>query len=195
VNSRHVRAYAALLRLYPRRFRDEYRREMVVLFAQQLMDARSSDGNVGVVRLWLRSLVDLIATAPGEHLEGDILVAQPVVGTDQPPAKPDRAERTVWVIAAMVPALIILFLYVLAPHFMDPMFAKPPEFMGIPAGWFVMGLSAVWYGIGVATVWAASRTAVRLVAFLLFIGPATFAFLLGPAIVLIAQNLGAQVGV
>jgi hypothetical protein len=191
VKSRHVRAYSALLRLYPQRFRAEYRREMTVLFAQQLDDARSIEGTFGVVRLWARSLLDLIATAPTEHLEHDVLVAQPVVGIDQPRTKPDQALRVAWIIAALAPAFMVLLFWAAAPQYMAPMFDKPPEALGLPLGAVVMGLSATWFAIGVAVVGAASRRGVRLLAFLLFIFPATFAFVLGPALILILQNLAA----
>ena len=103
MKSRHVRAYSTLLRLYPRRFRAQYRHEMTVLFAQQLDDARSTEGSLGVMRLWIRSLFDLVATAPTEHLEHDVLVAQRVARIDQPTTKPDQAERISWIIAALAP--------------------------------------------------------------------------------------------
>jgi hypothetical protein len=57
-----VSAYRVLLRLYPRRFRDEYGPDMALLFADQLRDEPVS-------RVWVRSLVDLAVTVPQQHLE------------------------------------------------------------------------------------------------------------------------------
>jgi hypothetical protein len=51
-----------MLRLYPRRFRDEYGADMVLLFAEQLSDEPAP-------RVWLRTAVDLTITAPTCHLE------------------------------------------------------------------------------------------------------------------------------
>jgi putative ABC transport system permease protein len=56
---RSERIYRALLRLYPRDFRDEYGVEMSSLF-----HARSRDG---AVRLWLQVVGDLLLHAPREH--------------------------------------------------------------------------------------------------------------------------------
>jgi hypothetical protein len=166
---------------------------MTQLFAQQLEDARSTDGTPGVIRLWIRSLVDLIATAPTEHLEPNVLVAKPVVGIDPPPIEQDRASGIAWdwMIAALAPGLIALALAMSAPHFMGPMFEKPPEALGLPLGTVIIGLSVIWYAIGVAIVGVASRLSLRLVAILVFVFPATFALLFGPALILILQNMTA----
>ena len=53
------RLYRWLLRLYPRDFRDEYGREMSLLFR-----ARANDG---LLRLWFQVLGDLVFHAPQEH--------------------------------------------------------------------------------------------------------------------------------
>lgn len=55
-------AYRALLRLYPRRFRDEYGSDMALLFADQLRDEPAA-------RVWARSAIDLALTVPTQHLE------------------------------------------------------------------------------------------------------------------------------
>jgi hypothetical protein len=61
-SSRAVDIYRSLLRVYPRRFRDEYREDMALLFAEQLRDEPAS-------RVWSRSLIDLTITIPARHLE------------------------------------------------------------------------------------------------------------------------------
>jgi hypothetical protein len=57
-----VRAYRALTRLYPRRFRDEYGTDMVVLVRDQCRDEAAW-------RVFPRLLVDLAITIPTQHLE------------------------------------------------------------------------------------------------------------------------------
>ena len=57
-----VGVYRALLRLYPRRFRDEYGPDMALLVADQLRDEPA-------VRVWARCIVDLAITLPTRHLE------------------------------------------------------------------------------------------------------------------------------
>lgn len=57
-----VRLYTSLLRIYPRRFRDEYGTDMALLFARQLRDGPAP-------RVWGRTLLDLTVTVPSCHLE------------------------------------------------------------------------------------------------------------------------------
>ena len=59
---RAARIYRGLLRVYPRRFRDEYGPDMVLLFAEQLRDEPA-------VRVWARGVIDLAITIPARHLE------------------------------------------------------------------------------------------------------------------------------
>jgi hypothetical protein len=56
------RVYRALLLLYPRRFRRDYRDEMVQLFQDQRRDA-------GSMRVWFRTVRDLLLTVPVRHQE------------------------------------------------------------------------------------------------------------------------------
>lgn len=70
---RAVRLYEALLRLYPRSFRDEYGPDMVLLFSRQLREESA-------VRVWTRGAVDLAITLPTLHLETSMTRnANPVV--------------------------------------------------------------------------------------------------------------------
>jgi peptidoglycan/LPS O-acetylase OafA/YrhL len=57
-----LRAYRQLVRLYPRRFREDYGPDLVVLVADQLRDEPAW-------RVWSRSVVDLALTVPIRHLE------------------------------------------------------------------------------------------------------------------------------
>jgi hypothetical protein len=56
------RVYAALVRLYPRQFRDDYGTDMMRLFHEQLRDGPR-------VRVCWRTTLDLILTVPHQHLE------------------------------------------------------------------------------------------------------------------------------
>jgi hypothetical protein len=58
--------YSILLLAYPREFRREYGSEMVLLLLDCQRDARTAPART---RLWLRTLFDLVLTAPREHLE------------------------------------------------------------------------------------------------------------------------------
>lgn len=60
--SQSARVYRALLRTYPRQFRDEYARDMTQLLVDQLRDEP-------VTRVWVRAIVDLAITLPTRHME------------------------------------------------------------------------------------------------------------------------------
>ena len=70
------RIYARLLGLYPAGFRERYRDEMVVLFGDELRDARAGRGSAGFITTWTRGVLDLVTSAAGEHLRRDRTVAQ-----------------------------------------------------------------------------------------------------------------------
>jgi capsular polysaccharide biosynthesis protein len=60
--------YAALLRAYPRRHREEYGAAMAQLFRDQCRDAWGESKNFGLLKLWLRVLPDLVSTSIMERL-------------------------------------------------------------------------------------------------------------------------------
>ncbi len=60
-----VRAYGAFIRLYPRRFRDEYGTDMVAMFREQSRDESTR-------RVLIRSALDLAITIPTQHLEASM---------------------------------------------------------------------------------------------------------------------------
>jgi len=61
---RAERAYALLLRAYPRRFRMVYEREMVLVFRAMVRQRGSATPG-----LWLETIADVARTAPGLHAE------------------------------------------------------------------------------------------------------------------------------
>ncbi len=60
--------YAALLRAYPRRHREEYGAAMRQLFRDQCRDAWDEDRNWGMTKLWLRLVPDLINSSLWERI-------------------------------------------------------------------------------------------------------------------------------
>jgi hypothetical protein len=59
---RGLRAYRLLLRLYPRRFRQEYGDDLLLLLRDQLADEPAG-------RVYTRAALDLVLTVPSRHLE------------------------------------------------------------------------------------------------------------------------------
>jgi nitrate/nitrite-specific signal transduction histidine kinase len=80
-----ARVYNVLLWLYPRAHRLAYGPPMAQLFRDLCRDAHQQGGVPGLVRLWLRTLVDLAVSAVREHVKSggttmeDILKAQGLV--------------------------------------------------------------------------------------------------------------------
>jgi F0F1-type ATP synthase membrane subunit c/vacuolar-type H+-ATPase subunit K len=64
----HQRAYLSLLVLYPPRFRRDWGPAMVQLFSDQLRHPRRPGRAVGV-RVWLRTLDDLLSSVPRQQWE------------------------------------------------------------------------------------------------------------------------------
>ncbi len=60
-----LKIYSLLLLAYPRQFRREYGSQMILLLVDCQRDARTTSARR---RLWLRTVFDLIRTAPREHL-------------------------------------------------------------------------------------------------------------------------------
>ena len=59
-----IRAFRALLALYPAAFRDEYGRELALVFADRYRDATSPWDRA---RLWLEAVRGILVEAPREH--------------------------------------------------------------------------------------------------------------------------------
>jgi predicted permease len=59
--------YRALLRAYPGPFREEYGRQMSLMFAEQLADARRAGARRSEATLWAQAARDLATIAPREH--------------------------------------------------------------------------------------------------------------------------------
>jgi len=61
------RIYRALLAAYPKRFRDAHGREMEQTFGDLCREKVERGGSIGLVALWIRTLLDLASTAVTER--------------------------------------------------------------------------------------------------------------------------------
>jgi predicted permease len=59
--------YRALLYCYPAAFRHEYGNQMLLMFAEQLSEARRTGNRLWTAGLWLEAALDALAVAPREH--------------------------------------------------------------------------------------------------------------------------------
>jgi hypothetical protein len=150
----HVRAYRALLRIYPRRFRADYEEEMCRVFAQQLHYARVTEGWTGALRVWVRSLVDLVTTAPTQHFEKDVLVASPVGAGEWQTTSPQGTGVTPWALAGLGPVWAVLAWVLLGRGNFSAVFLNPPGILGLPAGMMAIAFAFIWglLGLGLLTV-------------------------------------------
>jgi hypothetical protein len=188
--TRHERLYRRLLRLYPDDFRERYGAEMTRLFGDQLRDADASGDPVAVASLWVRSILDLLATAPGHHVRRERHVPQPVdirPGSLAPEGRgaDDPAPR---VLLGLLPLWILVFLLVAAPGFMDPVFDAGVTVAGIPAGMVVVVIGLIVMVVGVQILRRTSSWTSALLAFLCLTAPSTIVVVLAPAMILIVQN-------
>jgi putative ABC transport system permease protein len=70
------RIYRALLRLYPRDFRDRFGADMTDFFRDRRLTARRTDGTLGVARAWARAAGDVIHVASLERADAVVRVAR-----------------------------------------------------------------------------------------------------------------------
>lgn len=156
----------------------------------QWLDARASHQPMAVTVLWVRSLVDLVVTAPGAHIRREHHVPQPVA---VPPngvvssAGRYGMERP-RVLLGLMPLWILPILLITVPGFMDPMFASPPTVLGLPAGIWILVTAMILMSVGAPVIRRASPR-VALLAFLLLTVPSLVLLVMGPAMILITQNL------
>lgn len=74
-----TRLYAALMKLYPKRFREVYGDELQQVFRDCARDGHRSGGVWGVVQVWMGVLPDLFTTAAEQHAEEDIAVSHKIL--------------------------------------------------------------------------------------------------------------------
>ena len=77
VIQRSERVYDFILKFYPRNYREEFGEEMKYVFSESLKDAFKVQGEVGILTLWTRTVIDTGKSLITQHLEnqkgGDIM--------------------------------------------------------------------------------------------------------------------------
>jgi len=63
------RVYALLLRLFPGEFQADFAEQMAADFRDQCLDAERTGGRAALVRVWIRTAVDVLRRAPAEQLD------------------------------------------------------------------------------------------------------------------------------
>jgi len=92
-------------------------------------------------------------------------------------------------ITAFTPFWVLIVATVASPTYFGPMFAKPPDWLGIPLGVVMDAIAMVWMLIGVALIWDARSRLVEALVLFWFTIPATLVVVFSPALILIMQNL------
>ena len=93
-------------------------------------------------------------------------------------------------LTAFTPLWVLIITTIASPTYFEPMFAKPPDILGIPLGVVVDAMAMLWTLIGVVLIWDTVSKLVQGLVLFLFTMPATLVVVLAPAAVLIMQNLG-----
>lgn len=186
------RVYRWLLRVFPGAFRAHYEEEMVRLFLDQLRDARGSGRAWDRAGLWLHSVGDVLSSGPAEHLRReDKTVAKPVdPGSVALTVASGRSGPTrLGYALACLPFIVLVIAPLIAPGHMEPIFANPPEILGLPAGMVAVFLIAAWASMAFAVIRAARSSVGVAVGLLMFTTPALIAIVFLPAVILVALNL------
>lgn len=94
------RAYARLLKLYPKDHREAYGESMLQVFGDQCREAQAHRGRPGLLALWLRTLLDLVVSAVREH------ISDPNAAAGLLEAVPGKPLPWKGVALALIPGLI-----------------------------------------------------------------------------------------
>lgn len=191
--NRHVRVFRRLLRAYPDGFRVAYGDEMTRLFADQLSDAVASRRPFAVARLWVDSVIDLVVTAPGQHVRKEQPVEQRVDLGSGTPVGGDRIASAEGpkLLLGLLPIWLLGFFQLAAPYFLEPALAGSPVVAGLPIGLTLLGVVVILTAVGVLAMRRAVSTRGVLLAFLLLTCPAVFVLVLTPAAILVLANAAA----
>lgn len=99
-----------------------------------------------------------------------------------------RADST-WRTLSLIPFGEALLLAVFPQNYFGPLFAKPPDILGIPLGLVLEVLVLAWAALGARVIWTTKSQGMATIALLATTAPAVPVLLLLPAIVLILQNM------
>jgi len=90
---------------------------------------------------------------------------------------------------ASLPFVLIVVAQLLAPGFMEPIFANPPKILRLPAGIVLLFAVAIWASLAFVVIRAFRFGLAIALALLVFTVPSIVAILYLPATILIVQNL------
>jgi hypothetical protein len=186
--SRQVRLYRHLVGLYPAGFQHDYADEMVRLFADQLRDAQASHRTLAVPGLWARSVVDLVVTAPRQHLREARAVPQTVEQGVVTAGADTRPSRPLPTTLAAGPALAWAVLSLAAPQLTEPFYFNPPSLFGLPFGIVVIGVVVILTLSGLLLVRKAKSQRGVLVGLTFFTLPATILIFYTPPLIIFMMN-------
>lgn len=93
-----------------------------------------------------------------------------------------------WRLVSFLPFAVAIVLDLIAPRSFPPMFAMPPDVLGIPFGVVLQAVILLWAALGAAVVWQTRRPFVAVLALFVCIAPSIVALVLSPAITLIVLN-------
>lgn len=103
-----------------------------------------------------------------------------------PEAMPNVAGR---VLLGLLPLWILLIRMIAFPESMDPVTAKPPEMVGLPAGVLLVTTALALMAIGIEVLRRTSSNRAALLAFVGLTLPSAALVILAPALVLIVENM------
>jgi len=188
--TRYERAYRRLLRLYPARFQDEFANEMAQVLADQLLAARLGGGAGAELSLWIRAALDLLATAPGQHIRREAPVPQPIDSRFPAVERPGLSSGSaIRMVLGLSPVWLFLYLAVAVPRFLDPVFEDRVAMLGFPMGLVLVAIAMLWTGAGLVALRARRSFFGASMALLLFAGPASVLVLVAPALILAVANI------
>lgn len=162
---------------------------MATAFTDQLRLAQASHASGRTAVLWLRTIGDVLSTAPGQHLRKGELVPRPVEGA----ARVGVVEPDRWaparVVIALLPLWCAIVLWLRMPGFFDPLVDGRLSVVGVPIGSIVTFVAGLLVAFSVLAMLRSRSTLVHLTAFALLTGPSLFLIVMAPSILLIAINL------
>ena len=97
-------------------------------------------------------------------------------------------QRFGYVIAS-IPFVLIVVAQIFAPGFLEPIFANPPDIVGLPAGIVMLFIAAIWASLAFVVIRANPSGWAIAVGLLVFTVPAILAIIYIPATILIVLNL------
>ena len=90
---------------------------------------------------------------------------------------------------ASLPFILIVVSQLLAPGFLEPIFANPPDILGLPAGVVVLFVVAIWALLAFVAIRELRSGWGVALGVIVFTIPSMVAIILLPATILIVQNL------